>query len=106
MHTWNKEQMLEFIEMTRQSPAYSPYYPLFHVLLYTGMRRSEALALRSKDLDLDQGRISISRGLHQMHDGRFCFFPLRRKAGCVPWKSRRRRSPSWPTTVNGTGLAA
>jgi integrase len=81
MHTWNKAQMLEFLEATRQSQVYSPYYPVFHILLYTAVRRSEALALRWKDIDLSQGRISISRGLHQLHDGSLVFSRPKTKSG-------------------------
>ena len=40
------------------------YHPLFFTLLYTGLRRSEAMALRWSDIDLDFATLSVSRSLH------------------------------------------
>jgi integrase len=55
------------------------YYPMFFTLLHTGMRRSEVLALRWKDIDLIFGQISISRGLHQLTDRSIIFKPPKSK---------------------------
>ena len=44
------------------------YYPVFYTLLFTGMRRSEALQLRRQDIDLDFGRLSVERSLHHLND--------------------------------------
>jgi integrase len=41
----------------------SSYYPLFYTLLFTGMRRSEALALKWSDVDLLLLTISINKSL-------------------------------------------
>ena len=49
--------------------------PVFYTLLFTGMRRSEALALRWQDIDLDFGRLSIERSLHHLNDRTFHFLP-------------------------------
>ena len=46
------------------------YYPLFYLALYTGMRRSELLALRWDDVDMDLAQVSVSRSLHHLRDGR------------------------------------
>ena len=40
------------------------FYPLIFTLLYTGLRRSEAMALRWSDIDLDFATLSVSRSLH------------------------------------------
>ena len=39
--------------------------PIVSFLLGTGCRRGEVLALRWKDLDLDQGRVRIERSVEQ-----------------------------------------
>ena len=44
------------------------YYALFYTALFTGMRRSELLALRWCDVDLLLCQISVSRTLHQLHN--------------------------------------
>ena len=51
----------------------SEYYALFHCLLFTGLRRSEALALRWKDVDVHLGYVSVNRSLHQLNDKSFVF---------------------------------
>jgi integrase len=49
------------------------YYPLFYTALFTGMRRSELLALRWSDIDLLLCQLSVTRSLHQLHDRSFVF---------------------------------
>jgi integrase len=49
------------------------YYPLFYLLLFIGCRRSEALALRWRDVDVLMGQVSINRSLHQLRDCTFVF---------------------------------
>ncbi len=39
----------------------TPYYNLFYLALYTGMRRSELLALRWSDVDLNVGAVTVNR---------------------------------------------
>ncbi len=50
---------------------YPEYYALFYTILFTGVRRSEALALTWADVDLAAGSLSVKRTLHcingQMH---------------------------------------
>ncbi len=43
-------------------------YTLFYLSLYTGMRRSEILALRWMDVDLIMCQLSVNRSLHVLHD--------------------------------------
>ena len=44
----------------------SRYYPLWLVALFTGLRRSELLALRWRDLDLASGTLAVSRRMVQL----------------------------------------
>jgi integrase len=47
------------------SAAYeTPYYSLFYTALYTGLRRSELLALRWHNVDLDLATLSVVQTLH------------------------------------------
>jgi len=46
----------------------TPYYALFYTALFTGMRRSELLALRWSDVDLLLCQASVNRTLHQLHN--------------------------------------
>lgn len=61
------------IEIFLEAAKQTPYYCLFHMILYTGMRRSEVLALRWSDVELLSSQISVSRSIHQLHDGSFIF---------------------------------
>ncbi len=47
----------------------TPYYVLFYQALFTGMRRSELLALRWCDIDLLLCQIHITRTLHHLRTG-------------------------------------
>lgn len=44
----------------------SPYRDVFFVALYTGLRRSEVLALRWPEVDLEQGFMRVVAGLHHL----------------------------------------
>lgn len=67
MRTWDEYEVTRFLEAARDSR----YYGLFHTALFTGMRRSELLALQWRDIDFHQ--ISVSRSLHQLRDGSYVF---------------------------------
>ena len=71
MRTFNQDDMLSFLESVKETE----YYPVFYTALFTGMRRSELLALRWSDVDLDLGFISINRSLHHLADKSFVFQP-------------------------------
>ena len=51
----------------------TPYFALFYTALFTGMRRSELLALRWSDLDLLLCQASVTRSLHQLHNREIVF---------------------------------
>jgi integrase len=51
----------------------TPYYALFFTIAYTGLRRSEALALKWGDIDLEKSTLSVVQTLHQLRDGKYIF---------------------------------
>ncbi|MFC2042406.1 tyrosine-type recombinase/integrase [Chloroflexota bacterium] len=61
------------LEMVQHTPNGMLYYPLFYTLLFTGMRRSEALALRWSDIDLLACQLSVNRTMHQLHNRQIIF---------------------------------
>ena len=56
MPTLAPEDVPRFLEAAQESP----YYTLFYLLLHTGLRRGEALALRWKNVDLGLASLGIS----------------------------------------------
>ena len=46
---------------------------MFHTLIWTGLRRSELLGLRWKDLDIMLATLRVTQVLHQLGDGTFVF---------------------------------
>jgi len=48
----------------------SSYHLYYYTLLLTGMRRSELLALRWRDLDLDLASVYVAHSLHRLDDGK------------------------------------
>jgi integrase len=71
MQTWGESDVPRFLEL--EAVRDTPYYELFYLILFTGMRRSEALALRWCDIDLLLCQVSVNRGLHQLKDGSYIF---------------------------------
>ena len=69
MRTWDEDDMRHFLDAAKETP----YYALFYLALFTGMRRSELLALRWHDVDFMFSQISVNRGLHQLRDGTIVF---------------------------------
>jgi integrase len=69
MQTWDEDDVARFLEAAKDSP----YYALFYTALFTGMRRSELLALRWCDVDFIFSQVSVSRSLHQLRDGSYVF---------------------------------
>jgi integrase len=65
MHTWNEDDITRFLESAKDTP----YYALFYTALFTGMRRSEFLALKWSDIDLLLCQVYVNRSLHQLRDG-------------------------------------
>ena len=69
MQIWNEEEIIEFLEFAKNSK----YYELFYLALFSGMRRSELLALRWSDIDLELGQVYVTRGLQQLKDSSLIF---------------------------------
>ena len=49
----------------------SEHYALFHLAVFSGLRRSELLGLRWQDLDLIAGRLSVRQTLHRLTPGEY-----------------------------------
>jgi len=69
MHVMDEDAIHILLEAAKPTP----YYTVFYLALFTGMRRSELLALRWCDLDLILGQISVNRSLHHLHDKSLIF---------------------------------
>jgi integrase len=78
MQTWNEDEMTCFLEAARKTP----YFALFHTALFTGMRRSELLALRWSDVDFIYSQIYINRALHHLRDGSYVFTRPKSESSC------------------------
>jgi len=68
-HTLDERGIYKLLEAAKDGS----YYELFYTALFTGMRRSELLALRWNDLDLLLARLSVSRSLHQLKGGQIIY---------------------------------
>jgi integrase len=66
MQTWDEYEINRFLEAAKSSP----YYELFYLALFTGMRRGELLALRWQDIDFLFAQISVNRTLHRLQGGK------------------------------------
>lgn len=69
MQTWNEDDIKRFLNAAKDSE----YYPIFYLALFTGMRRSEILALRWSDIDFIYSQVYMSRSLHHLRDGSIIF---------------------------------
>ena len=69
MHIMDENDIQKLLRAAKDTP----YYALFYLALFTGMRRSELLALRWQDIDLLLCQAYITRSIHQLNDGRLVF---------------------------------
>jgi len=69
MQTWNEEDVAQFLQLAKENP----YYTLFYTALFSGMRRSEYLALRWSDLDLLLCQAYVNRSLHALRGGQIVY---------------------------------
>jgi integrase len=67
MKTWDEYEVNIFLDAAKGSP----YYELFYLALFTGMRRGELLALRWQDIDFLFAQISVNRTLHRLQGGKY-----------------------------------
>ena len=87
MQTWNEYEVSQFLETAKDSQ----YYALFYTALFTGMRRSELLALRWQDIDFIYSQIYVCRSLHHLKDGSYVF--------TQPKSERSRRTIALPPSA-------
>jgi len=59
MHVMSETDLHLFLEYAKDSP----YYTLFYIGLFTGMRRAELLALRWSDIDLELCQLYVNRSM-------------------------------------------
>jgi integrase len=69
MQKWNEDEINLFLEAAKATP----YYELFYLALFTGMRRSELLALRWHDIDFIYSQIYVSCSLHVLNGSKVIF---------------------------------
>lgn len=62
----SKEELNDFLELARNA-SLTYFWPLVHLLSYTGLREGEALALKWSDIDLENKRISIAKTVARIH---------------------------------------
>lgn len=62
MQIRNVDEIDKFLQASKDTP----YYALFHLALFTSMRKSELLALRWQDVDFILAEISVNRAVHQL----------------------------------------
>ncbi|MFC1913133.1 tyrosine-type recombinase/integrase [Chloroflexota bacterium] len=77
INTLNEHDLNSFLESAKKTP----YYALFYIALFTGMRRSEILALKWSDVDLMLEQISVNRTMHHLRDGSIIFRPPKTEKG-------------------------
>ncbi len=69
METWDDWEIARFLKSFEDSS----YFALFHTVLFTGLRRSEALGLQWQDVDFVYSQLSVRRGVHRLRDGSYVF---------------------------------
>ena len=55
-----KEELKEFLKLA-QSATLSYFFPLVHLMAYTGLRQGEALALKWSDIDFENKKITVDK---------------------------------------------
>jgi integrase len=67
MHTLSQEEVTRFLDTARETE----HYVYFATLLYTGLRRGELLALRWRNLDLDNGKLMVVETAYKLGNGEY-----------------------------------
>lgn len=77
IQTWNESEVSRFLEAAKTTA----YYEIFYLALFTGMRRSEILALRWQDIDFIYGQVSVNHSLHVLKNATVIFSQPKTAAG-------------------------
>ena len=67
-----------FLEYLMQKPKYRHWYPVFYIMANTGMRVGEITGLRWRDIDFDEGLISVNHTLvyYNHRDEHGCYYSI------------------------------
>jgi integrase len=65
MNTLSPEEIVRFLDAAKETD----YYVYFATLLYTGLRRGELLALRWRNLDLEEARLVVMETAYKLSNG-------------------------------------
>ena len=67
-----------FIDFMLRTPRYRHWYPIFFIMMNTGMRVGEITGLRWRDIDLEKGTISVNHTLvyYNHRDEKGCYFSI------------------------------
>ena len=76
---FHPHQLTQFLQFTKEhgEPKHHLY---FHLLAYTGLRRSEALALRWQDINLEQGFLEVNHSLVETKEKKLTLGPPKSNA--------------------------
>jgi integrase len=64
VHPWTKEQTKRFLRLLDKQR----FDPIFELIIFTGLRRGEALGLKWEDVDFKKGKIRVVRSLARTKD--------------------------------------
>jgi integrase len=65
MKTWTATELATFLAAIKNDD----WYPLYHLIAMTGLRRGEALGLRWCDVDLERRELAVRQTVIQLRDG-------------------------------------
>lgn len=72
------EQQKLFLSFLERRPQYQHWYPVFYIMLNTGMRVGEVTGLRWNDIDLENEEINVNHTLvyYNHRDEKGCYFSI------------------------------
>jgi len=77
MATLGPESVNKLLDAVRGTP----YYDLYYTTIYTGLRRSELLALRWNHIDVELATLSVVETIHQLRNGEYVVRQPKSKRG-------------------------
>ena len=73
-HALTQQEEARFLDYLKRTPRYQHWYPIFAVMLGTGMRVGETVGLRWLDIDLEKGIINVNHTLiYYKHEINGCY---------------------------------